>query len=72
MSRRLTPQEERLGLEPPHVKNPVLYGLTMTWDYEKDELTIEVPYPTQVVHRSTNDMLDGSTVIFRRRKPGDL
>ncbi|QFG04635.1 hypothetical protein PBI_KEZIACHARLES14_61 [Mycobacterium phage Keziacharles14] len=67
-----TPQEERLGLEPPHVKNPVIYGLTMTFDYEKDEVTIESPHPIQVIHRSTNDMRDGSTVIFRRRQPGGL
>ncbi|QFG12560.1 hypothetical protein PBI_TOAKA_61 [Mycobacterium phage Toaka] len=72
MSRRRTPAEERLGLEPPHVKNPVIYGLSITYDWEKDEVTIDAPYPTQVVHRSTNDMTDGSTVIFRRRRPGDL
>ncbi|QBJ01145.1 hypothetical protein PBI_ARISSANAE_60 [Mycobacterium phage Arissanae] len=72
MARRRTPAEERLGLEPPHVKNPVIYGLSITYDWENDTVEIEAPHPIQVVHRSTNDMRDGSTVIFRRRQPGGI
>ncbi|AGT14310.1 hypothetical protein ADZZY_62 [Mycobacterium phage Adzzy] len=49
---------------------PTLASLEMEVDYENDTLTIHAPADVQVVQRCTNDFTEGSSVIFRRRKPG--
>ncbi|QFG08641.1 hypothetical protein PBI_VANISOA_61 [Mycobacterium phage Vanisoa] len=53
-------------------RTPTLDNLTLTWDYEKDRFTVHAPFPIKVITRSTNDMSDGVTVIFEKRRPGEL
>lgn len=52
--------------------NPVIDALEIEVDYEHDRMTIHAPHPIKVVQRQTNDMVDGITVIFESRRPGEL
>lgn len=48
--------------------NPALSSILLHVDYEKDELEIVVPGDVEVVQRCTNNVDDGTTVIFRERR----
>ncbi|AVP41948.1 hypothetical protein SEA_JSQUARED_60 [Mycobacterium phage Jsquared] len=48
---------------------PVLDSVEIEVNHENDTLTIHAPADVQVVQRCTNDVTEGTTVIFRR-KPG--
>ncbi|QGH78063.1 hypothetical protein SEA_LONEWOLF_62 [Mycobacterium phage LoneWolf] len=70
----MSDEDVMIPSEPPSepLYTPTIDKLVVTVDYENDRLEIHAPYPVKVIQRSTNDMLDGNTVIFERRKPGEL
>jgi hypothetical protein len=51
---------------------PTLSSLEVEEDIKNDTLTIHAPYPIRVRQRSTMNSEDGVTVVFERRRSGEL